>query len=147
MRPTPVLLVVLLLASGCYVYAPVTGQAPAGVPLRVTLTDAGTTALTAQVGPRVTAIDGLVQDSDPTQPLVLSVTQTLTSDGAEHPWTGEQVTVPHSAIATLRERKLSPGRSALAGAVLVGAVAAVVKGIQSALSNPNPTPTPPGQGQ
>lgn len=143
-----ILCAVLLAVSGCYVYQPgTTSQPPVGTPLRVTLTDTGSVELAAQVGPRVTAIDGLLQGGDQTQSLLLSVTQTVTTDGVEHSWTGEQVRVPRTAIATVRERKFSPGRSALAGAVLTGAVVAVVKGLQSALSNASPTPKPPGSGQ
>ena len=51
MRVCSIALLVPLLA-GCYVYSPVSAaSSPAGIPVRLTLTDAGTANLAPELGP------------------------------------------------------------------------------------------------
>ena len=122
MRRRSTLLLPLLLA-GCYVYRPMTSAAPpAGERVRLTLTDAGTADLAAQLGPSTVELSGLlVQDS--ADVYLVSVLGTRARSGIEAGWRGEQVTVPRSLVAQAEQRHFSRTRTALASA---GAIVAVL---------------------
>lgn len=150
MRPR-VLLFVAPLLVGCYVYRPLGSAAPRpGSLVRASLTEAGSDELRAQVGPQVAAIDGRVVSaaSQPVmaEPLVLGVTQTTNHSGTEQDWKGERVAIPRSAIASLRERTLSRGRTALATGAVVTALIATVRAFVVKGGGGDPPPGgPPGR--
>lgn len=112
-----------LLLAGCYVYRPVTGTIPpTGDRVRLTLTDAGTANLAAQLGPSTTELSGrVVQDS--ADAYLVSVLGTRARSGVEAGWRGEQVTVPRSLVASLEQRRFSRTRTVL---MSVGAIVAVL---------------------
>jgi hypothetical protein len=110
-------------SAACYRYAPIPAASPPlGTEVRLQLTDAGAVSLGPLVGNRIELVDGrvvTVADSG----LTLSVTGTTDRLGVETTWKGEQVTVPHSAVATLGQRTLDRTRSYVAGGLAAGLVA------------------------
>ena len=116
----------MILLCACYVTTPVpTAPAPmAGTRLHVQLTDAGTTSLAQYLGPNVYFVDGrLLAETDTS--MALAVSGVTMRTGEEQYWKGESVSLPHSAIATIAQKKVSWWRSAL----LAGGIAAVVGSI------------------
>lgn len=115
----------LLLApqlAGCFHYVPVTATGrPAGAEVAVGITDRGREVMTPLVGAEVRSINGrLVQSTD--SALVLAVTSVDHLRGLPDRWGGESITVPRDYIATVGERRLSRGRTA----VILGIVAVAV---------------------
>lgn len=130
-----------LLLCACYVTTPVP-VAPAPVPgtkLHVQLTDAGATSLAQYLGPGVGYVDGRLLAQNDTS-MSLAVSATTMRSGTEQIWKGETVSLPHSAIATVQQKKVSWWRSGLiAGAALAAVVSiGLVKG--------GSTGGPPGHG-
>ncbi len=115
----------VLALVGCYRYSSLDEPAPeAGARLEVQLTDSGSAALAAAVGPRVTQIHGDLAGRR-ADALELSVVGVRFYDGQENYWKGERVIVPRSAIATVRQRRLSMPRTVLVAGAIVFAAASV----------------------
>lgn len=136
---------VMLSLCGCYVTTPIpSAPAPtAGTKLHVQLTDAGSASLAQYLGPNVNYVDGrLLGESDTT--MSLSVSGLTFRSGQEQYWKGENVSLPHSAIATIQQKKVSWWRSSLlAGGVIAGlASIGLVAGTSSGGARKN---GPPGQ--
>lgn len=111
----------LLAASGCYAYTRVPPDAVGpGRELRLTLTDVGSAELWRELGPRASAVDGLIAARDSTA-FRVAVLQVVRSSGAEERWAGEVVRLPQPAVAVVETRRFSTMRTA----ALAGAVAAV----------------------
>ena len=152
MRRSEVLLLCLSL-TGCYQYrsaGPVDQVQPvAGRRVAIQLTDQGTADLAGQLGGGVESIDGEIVggDADRLEVAVASTedTRRITSD-----WKGERVTVPRSAVASIRERRFSAGATSLAGAIVVGSLAgayALFSGEGSVVDGRGPTQGPGNPGQ
>jgi hypothetical protein len=120
-RLRAVLLAGVLAAGGCRSYVRVTGDTPgAGRPVRVQLTDAGSVAVAAAVGPRAVALEGAFVAVDDSA-LTLDARAVTRAGGDEERWPGERVRVPRSAVAVVEEVRTSVRRSALlAGGVAAG---------------------------
>jgi len=137
--------VLVLIANACYTAVPLTtDHPPAGTELIITLTDAGGPQLASVLGPKSTGLMGkYLGESGDT--LFLGVSAVAQQGGNEQFWQGERIGVPRPIIATIRQRKASPAKSAL----LVGALVAVLVGISAAVSSGSPgqhgTPPPKGQ--
>lgn len=112
----------LPLLAGCYVYSPVTtASSPAGVPVRLTLTDAGTANLAPELGPSVQAVGGrLLNDSGDAYLLALS--DSRKRNGMEIDWRGEQVTISKSLVASIQQRQFSRTRTGILTVGLIGAM-------------------------
>lgn len=123
MRIAPLAMLVL---CGCYVTTPVSMQpAPvAGTKLHVELTDAGTVSLAQYLGPNVTYVDGRLLAQTDTA-MSLSVSGTTLRSGDEQYWKGENVSLPHSAVATVQQKKVSWVRSGLLGGAIVAALTSI----------------------
>jgi hypothetical protein len=115
---------------GCYTAVPIGGEsARTGTRISVELTDAGTVDIASQVGPRIHLLVGDVASvSDST--VVLSMKSATDVRGIESLWQGEQVTVKRSDIASVGERRLSPGRTAVFSAILVAGAYLVARAFQ-----------------
>lgn len=145
MRRTPVAAIVLLqLFSACYVYRP-TPRAPAsGDRVELFLNNDGRAALGKVVGEKTRIIAGAVTDAGDSS-LVLSVRSTTSVAGDYSEWTGEKVTVGTALLDSVRVRKLSGSRTALAAAGGIAA-AAIVQALFSHGTTGGPggqRPTPP----
>ena len=142
MRVAPFALVLL---CACYVTTPVpSAPAPApGTKLHVQLTDGGSASLAQYLGPNVDYVDGrLLGESDTT--MSLSVSGLTFRSGQEQYWKGENVSLPHSAIATIQQKRVSWWRSGLlAGGIIAGLTSI---GLVAGASSGGPrTHGPPGQ--
>jgi predicted NBD/HSP70 family sugar kinase len=87
----------------------------------LTLTDAGTANLAAELGPSVAAVGGrLVNDSG--DAYVLALSESRKRNGMEIDWRGEQVAINKSLVASIQQRQFSRTRTAFVGAGLIGGV-------------------------
>lgn len=112
---------------GCYTAVPIGGEsARTGTRISVELTDVGTVDIASQVGPRIHLLVGDVSALTDSS-IVLAMRSTTDSRGIEALWQGEQVTVKRSEIASVGERRLSPGRTAVFSAILVAGAALVAR--------------------
>ena len=110
-RLVPVAL--LLATSGCYAYTRVAPDAVApGRELRLTLTDLGSAELWRELGPRASAVDGLIAARD-SSAFRVAVMQVVRSGGTEERWSGEMVRLPQPAVAVVETRRFSRTRTAL----------------------------------
>ncbi len=116
---------------GCYVGAPLAAPRPAvGTRVQLTLTDAGTVAMASQLGPaRVELMGDVAAVTDSS--LVLALRTVTSRRGVDEIWTGEQVTVPQAAIATMSQRNVSVKRSVLLAIMGVATAMAIGLAIAS----------------
>lgn len=113
-----------LIASSCYRFTPIAGSTPApGQEVRLSLSDEGSVRMAPLIGPRIVAIDGrTVQTTDTA--LVFAVEAVVTQGGRAMTWNMEQLTVPRSAVSSIRTRTLDRKKSwIVAGLGVVGAIA------------------------
>ncbi len=113
---------VLALAGlcGCYVYLPLGAVEPhVGSRVAAELTGDGSDSLARVVGPGIATVRGDVIGTESTA-VTLSVASATDLLGRDQSWKGEPVRLPRGAVRSLEQRKFSPGRSLLLGAVLVG---------------------------
>ena len=141
------------LLSGCYSYqsaGPVDSVEPlAGRRVTLRLTDQGTAELVGQLGGGISSVDGEIVAASAEQ-LEVAVTSTEDTRRTTADWKGERVVIPRHAIASVRERRFSPGATGLAGALVVGGLAgayALFSGDGSVVDGRGPTqgPAPGGQ--
>ena len=137
-------------ATGCYVYEPVTASMIApGKSIAIDLNDLGRLNLANLIGPEVKRVSGVLVSQSANE-YVMRVNQLTFFNQKESQWSGEAVTVRNDYVSTLYQEKLSPSRTALA----VGAAAASVGALMAArnlVANGNndgdtkPPPPPPPQ--
>lgn len=149
-RPLGVGLLVLLgLQHACYVYTPARAvRLEPGTPYAFDLTDRGRVALGERLGPGVASVEGRLISADNEQ-YVLSVARVETLDRKTSHWTGEQLNIRQDFVGSVRERRFSRGRTALAAAITLGSIAlfAVTRellGFGSSTEGGEPPPPPPG---
>lgn len=124
-RQTGGMILLALLASGCHRYA---ALAPAdlspGRQVRAELGDDGSADLARWIGPRGVAVGGRIESVSDSA-LTISVTEVVRRNGVAESWRGEQVSVPRSQLATVRERRFDRTRTLLLGAGVVAALVSV----------------------
>jgi hypothetical protein len=118
--------------AGCYTFQPARQVTSLpGTVLALDINDRGRVALGGMIGPEVSQIEGSVVSMDSSE-YVLHVTGIHFLRGGEQAWTGEMVHIKSEYVSSRYERHLSVVRSALLGAVAVGAVAVVAaKGLSA----------------
>lgn len=149
-RAAAILSVMSVMFTGaCYSYVPVTGTPVPGQELALTVTDRGRVALNERVGPEVDELRGtLVSRSDSSYTLAMK--QTVTLRRATSTWTGESLSVSSSLVGSVREKRLSRGRSwLLAGGATAAVVAFIatrsfLDGNTNVETDPSKPPTGPG---
>jgi len=110
----------LILAAGCYYYAPLERPEPqSGTYLQVMLTDSGTSHFWPYLGPDVGDLRGRLVNADQ-QTIALSVEAVDLRHGQVLSWKGETVNLGREYVARLDERHLSKSRTVLltAGSIL-----------------------------
>lgn len=138
-----------LALGGCYAYSAVGMNAvPQGARVSADLTTRGAADYEGQLGDGVMVVEGTLASLGPDS-LALDVVRTRNRSGSWVTWSGERVTIPQDAVATLRERKFSIARTAIATAAFA---AAIVVGLATDLvgsgdgggdpTNPKPNPNP-----
>jgi hypothetical protein len=144
--PQSAILTVVLpatLVAGCHRYEPVTAASVArGSSVAVLLTDYGTANLGRLLGMGVGTVEGgLVTVSDSTY--TLSVQLVRQRNGIETLWRGEQVAIPRTDVAEIRQRRFSRSKSALA---TVAVLAAAFGAVEAFIGTGSGAPPPPGPG-
>lgn len=118
-----------MLVAGCYTYRPlpsVDAAMPApGTQVEIRLTTAGAASLANQVGPDVLLMDGTLVSAD-SGAITLKMSRTESARHISADWKGEQVTIPVGDVASVGERKLSVGATALLGGLAGGSMVAAV---------------------
>lgn len=131
--------------SGCYEYY----QVPAGVaPLErdvlLTLTDSGSVALAARIGPSGEVISGRLL-ADSAESFRMSVSSVRQRAGFDVGWNGEGLLVPRPLVARVAERRFSPTRTAVFGGLLIGVLTALREGFGGpGVASPGAGPGQPG---
>ena len=145
-RGASVLLLGSFVLQGCYSVSAVDPAGPQpGTRVVASLTPDGSQQLASQVGPRVIAVEGVLDEAT-AERLSLRVVRTEASNQVSTYWNQEEVTIPRPAIAQLRQRRLDRTRSYLvAGAIVGGAllIATLFGGVFDGDSPVDPIPPPP----
>jgi len=145
-RGASLLLLGSFLLQGCYSVSAVDPAGPQpGTRLVASLTPDGSQQLASQVGPRVIAVEGVLDEAT-AERLSLRLVRTEGANQVSTYWNQEEVTIPRPAIAQLRQRRLDRSRSFLMAGAVVGAalLAAVLAGGLAAGDEPpggGPPPT------
>ena len=138
--------------TGCYSYARVDGTpatAPVGAEVAAEITDQGRVALADSLGPSPDRVEGrLITAGDSSITLAVSAVRSLRGERTN--WTGERITLPRSSYSGLAQRRLSKGRTALAGFIVGGAIVALaatlgITGSGEGDTNERVPTTPPGE--
>ena len=136
-----------LMLCGCYEYLPAPSGSAAltGRKVSVTLTDMGSAALAAQIGPANDAIDGtLLADSANT--LLVAVNSVRNRNGLEQGWRGERLSVPFQFVDRLEQRSFSKRRTVFASALAVASLWAMRQAFGGPGGSNVPGPGGGGQG-
>jgi hypothetical protein len=150
MKTLITILGLVALVPACYRYVPETATEPmVGGSYRATLTPTGAQTMTKYLGSEVTSFEARILSTTDSAYLV-AMAQTM-SRLHRRPvlWTGDQLTIPRSTIATFERRELDRNRSMryaalyTVGAIAAGAVWFSISGKVSSTGNPGPGPINP----
>lgn len=129
--------------ASCYRFTPIEGASPErGLDVRLELSDAGSVNLAPLIGPRIAAIDGRVLEPGDTA-IVLAVQAVVAQGGRSMAWSQERLSVPRTAVTSVRTRTLDRKRTWLAaglgvvGAIALGEVFGLGSGFDGLLGGPN----------
>jgi len=144
-RGVSLLLLGVWALQGCYsVTAVQPGGPQPGARVVAQLTPDGSQQLASQVGPRVIAVEGVL-DQATADHLSLRMVRTEGANQVSTYWNNEEVSVPRPAIALLRERRLDRTRSYLMAGAIVGAAllaGALASGVFAGDEGPGTNPPP-----
>jgi hypothetical protein len=141
------IVVAALLLCGCYTYRnTAVGDAVIMAPVRVELTEEGSQEITGQVGPRGSALEGVLTGRSDSS-LIFGVTALTRRNGVEETWHGERVSVPISLVSRIQLRKFSRLNTALlfAGIFAGGLLVKTAADAGNVIGNPGGPPPGPGQ--
>ncbi|HZE75751.1 MAG TPA: hypothetical protein VE091_10615 [Gemmatimonadales bacterium] len=148
MKSRMVVVAAVWLVTACYSYrqaGPADAVAPAtGSHVQVRLTQQGALALAQQIGPQAVSVDGDVISATP-DTFRLAVRGVRDARGISTDWKGEQVAIPRDAIASVGERRLAVGATALVGGLAAGSVIAAAAVFSGAGASTGQV-VPPAQG-
>ncbi len=130
----------------CYTYRnTAVGDAAIMAPVRVELTEEGSQGITGQVGPRGSALEGVLAARSDSS-LIFGVTALTRMNGVEETWHGERVTVPASSVSRIQLRKFSRLNTALLFAGIFAGGLLVKTTAERSVSGKPGAPSPgPGQ--
>lgn len=145
-RGVSLLLLGVWALQGCYSVRTVQpGEPQPGSRVVAQLTPDGSRQLASQVGPRVIAVEGVLDQATADQ-LSLRLVRTEGSNQVSTFWNNEEVAIPRPAIALLRERRLDRTRSYLMAGAIVGAAllaGALTSGVFTTDDGGGTNPPPP----
>jgi len=139
--PVPPILLILVIASGCYHYVPAEpGDAPAGTTVRVRVTDTQTRRFEDVVPVVGRMIQGKVVEQDPTI-LLLDVPIMTDLRGNRVETVSQRIDLPQADVIDLEIRSLDRGKTALVigGAGLAAAIL-VTRTLSGAFNSDTPNP-------
>lgn len=111
--------------AGCYTLEPARQSAPQpGSVIALDITDAGRVALGGLIGPEIAQVEGRLVQMDSSE-YVIGVTTVRFLRGGDQVWHGETVHIKTAYVTSRYERQFSAARTAVLGAVAVGAIALV----------------------
>ncbi len=148
MKSQLAVLTAVSLLTACYSFqhaGPADAVVPAtGSHIQVRLTQQGALALAEQIGPQTVTVAGDVVSAD-ADSLRLAVRGVEDARHITTDWKGEQVAIPRDAIASVGQRRLSVGATALLGGLAAGSVIAAAELFSgSGASSGTVTPPPIG---
>jgi hypothetical protein len=133
------------LLDACYSYVPLKVPEPQpGMRITAQLTDSATASLGAYVGRNAASVSGRVVGVNGDD-LTMSVTSVQTRDGQVSYWKGENVSLPRSFVAGIRERRLAKGSTVLMGGLVAGGLFVLIDALAGGLfgSEAGGPPPPP----
>jgi hypothetical protein len=146
LRATSLALLGVFALQGCYSVKAVEAGGPRpGSRVLASLTADGSQQLASQLGPRVVAVEGVLDEATPSV-LSLRLVRTEGANQVSTFWNQEEVTIPRPVIAQLRERRLDRTRSYLMAGLVVGAAAlaaALTSGVFAGDDGGGIAPPPP----
>jgi len=105
-RLLAVVVCVIVAGGGCYRFTPIESSTPErGREVRLELSDEGSVRMAPLIGPRISAIDGRTLESSDTA-IVLAVQAVVAQSGRSMTWSQERLTIPRSAVSSVRTRTL-----------------------------------------
>lgn len=131
-RATTALLLLVLTAStaGCFHYVPVEAAPPQGTPVRAFLHRPVPVELREITANNIVMVRGeVIREED--ERLLLSAFALESASEFEHVAAGETVALPRDALERIEVKRISPTRTALAGAALAAAGYLVNLALQS----------------
>jgi hypothetical protein len=133
--------------SGCYSLRPVATPMPQGTEVAFDVNDAGRVALSTQIGPGVSQLEGRIVSAE-NGDYVLAVNAVRFVRGDEQIWKGERVRLSRDHVSTSYERRFSAGRTAAAAAITAGGVLAffATRSLLGIGSEQGDDPRPPDPG-
>jgi hypothetical protein len=144
-RGVSLLLLGTFALQGCYSVSAVEPGGPQpGTRVVAALTPDGSQQLASQVGPRVVAVEGVLDEAT-AERLSLRVVRTEGANQVSTYWNQEEVTIPRQAISQLSQRRLNRPRSYLVAGAIVGTAllaATLFGGVFSGDSPVDPIPPP-----
>ena len=136
----PVLVVVV---CGCYSYVAVRGPAPAtGADVQIDLAAPRDVVLQDVTVHGITALQGRLLASD-ADSLALAVARLWGLEGRTYEATGIGVSLPRQAVTALREKRVSPVRSALAIGTGAGGIITTILGVRALVGSGGGSTRPP----
>ena len=138
--------------AGCYNLRPIavgtggfTETLPVGAGVEAVLSEQGTTALTASIGPDAATLVGTIT-AFAADTVRLAVAEVRTRTGLSYFLRGTVIPVGQHDLAQLRVRELNKPRTAIATALGLGAAGALIYHVRfgggGTQEGPGPTPTP-----
>lgn len=113
--------------AGCYSYVPSTISAiPTGAHISADLTARGTVGHESQLGGEAQAIEGIMSRPRMSDSVEILLTRIRNRNGSWTTWTREPVVFSHTEFASVRQRKLSMGRTTAAAGAFAGLFAVMV---------------------
>jgi hypothetical protein len=147
MQSRLLMVIALWFMTGCYAYkhaGPADVATPAnGSHIQVRLTQGGAAALAQRIGPQAEEVEGEVLAAD--RDSVRLAVREVQHAGQITTWNGEEITIPRDAIATIGQRRLSIGATALLGGLAAGTVIAAAE-VFSGSGTSTGAVIPPGSG-
>jgi hypothetical protein len=135
--------VLLLVVTGCYSYVAVGGTAPVeGADVELQLTAPRDVALQDVTVHGITGVQGRLLSAD-SDSVALAVVRLWGLEGRSYEATGVGVRLPRADIATVREKRMSGARSALAIGASSAGIVAMVLGVKGLLGSGGGSGRPP----
>lgn len=132
----------MLLSEGCFTYRLLgsadTAMRTSGTKVEIRLNSWGAATLANQIGVDVLYLQGDILAVDSTA-LGLAITASETARRVRTEWKGEHLTLPREDIASVSQRKLSVGATALMGGLAGGGLVALAAAFSGASSSSGST--------